>query len=223
MWAASVTEFDTGRRRWTRRLIAGLLCPFNGLMQFADTHAIFISAAKSGVIGRNTFKRVTGSQADSNWDSGWSERSSTSGSLKLCHRLFCTKVPPPWRRSSKPFASRLESPHAERDVKRRTVLPARVLAEVSHRGAESLRGLKTPAAAQSHQIVLVGEFCCRPYSLSYAFFARSQLVLPILFRIAKVTKYSLLSILVLIEISKPCTFNNLTELTFQECNFAQMS
>ncbi|VAL64913.1 Uncharacterised protein [Enterobacter kobei] len=29
-------------------------------MQLADTHAIFISAAKGSVIGRNTFQRVTG-------------------------------------------------------------------------------------------------------------------------------------------------------------------
>ena len=40
--------------------VARLLSPFDGLMQFANTFAIFISAAQCRVISRDTFKRVTG-------------------------------------------------------------------------------------------------------------------------------------------------------------------
>ncbi|MNC52065.1 hypothetical protein D3C75_1013890 [compost metagenome] len=40
--------------------IAGLLRPFNGLMQLTDTRAIFIIAAQRRVISRDAFKRVTG-------------------------------------------------------------------------------------------------------------------------------------------------------------------
>ncbi len=40
--------------------IARLLRPFNGLMQLADTIAIFIVAAQRRVISRDAFQRVTG-------------------------------------------------------------------------------------------------------------------------------------------------------------------
>ena len=42
--------------------IAGLLSPFNGLMQLANTFAVFIVAAQRCVLSRNAFKRVTGFQ-----------------------------------------------------------------------------------------------------------------------------------------------------------------
>jgi hypothetical protein len=42
--------------------IAGLLSPLNGLMQLANTFAVFIIAAQRRVISRDAFKRVTGFQ-----------------------------------------------------------------------------------------------------------------------------------------------------------------
>ncbi len=87
--------------------------------------------------------------------------SSTSGSLKLCHRLLWTKCRHPGDEATSPSLRDVESPHARRDGRRRTVLPVHVPVGV-FRPARVPSRIKTPVAAQSHRRVLVGGFCCRP-------------------------------------------------------------
>ena len=67
--------------------IAGLLSKLDRMVEFTDTRFVFIRAAQCSVISCNTFQRMARLK-QVKLDSGWSESSSTSGSLKLCHRLL---------------------------------------------------------------------------------------------------------------------------------------
>lgn len=158
-------------------------------MQLANTYAVFISAAKGGVIGRDTFQRVTGLKQIKLgfWvvREKFYQRVAEALPQAVLHKGSATTAT-----GNRPFASR------------RWIASRREGRETSNCFASSRSGgsfspgrsvpsrIKTPAAAQSHRKVLVGEFCCRPYSLSYAFLPGVNWSYQFHVRIAKVTKYS---------------------------------
>lgn len=157
--------------------IAGLLGPLNGLMQLANTVAIFIIAAQRRVISRDAFQRVTGFQQ-----------------IELGFRVVGQELD---QRVAKALPQAALYKGSTALATKQQALGFEALNRLTERGTGNVelfcqfafrrsfspgrnvpQESETPAAALSHQKVLVGGSCCRPYSLSLPF-ARSQLVLPI--------------------------------------------